>query len=263
MAYEMLTVEKEDRIGTMTLNRPEKLNALGPVILREFESALDDAADDPEIKVLIVRGAGRSFSAGYDLTRDTEGESIGVDRGRLQKNLERWHKIRDFPKPVIAMVHGYCLAGATQLAICCDLIFVADDARIGFPSIPAGAGLIGQMWSWLVGPSRAKYMSFLPGSQISGKEAEAFGWATRSFAPAELEGETYSYARRVTKVPGDLLQIKKLSINRTLDLQGFRAATMFGAEWDAIAHFTDGVQDLRGIMKERGLRGTIDWFQEQ
>ena len=263
MAYEYVTFEKRDLIGTLTLNRPDKLNAMNPALLTEFEAAATEAGRDPEVRVIVIRGAGRSFSSGYDLARNTEQETIDEDRERLQENLERWQKLRDLPKPVIAMVHGHCLAGATQLCIGCDIIFVADDAIIGFPAIPAGAGLIGQMWAWLVGPSRAKYMSFLPGSQLTGKESEAFAWATRSFPADKLEEETYGYARRVSKVPADLLRIKKLSINRTMDLQGFRAATMFGAEWDSIAHFTPGVKELQQSIRERGLRGTIEWFREQ
>ena len=263
MAYELVILEKKDLIGTLTLNRPEKLNALSGALLDEFEAAADEAGRDPEIKVLIIRGGGRAFSSGYDLTREREGETIDEDRRRLQQNLDRWQKLRDLPKPIIAMPHGYCLAGATQLCIGCDLIFVADDCVVGFPAIPAGAGLIGQMWAWLVGPSRAKYMSFLPGSQITGKESEAFGWATRSFPADRLEEETYGYARRIAKVPADLLHIKKLAVNRTMDLQGFRAATMFGAEWDAIAHYTQGVKELQQRIKEHGLRDTIQWFREQ
>ena len=263
MAYEHVTLEKNDLIGTLTLNRPEKLNAMHPPLLSEFEKATTEAEADPEIKALVIRGAGRSFSAGYDLTREAEDETIGEDRSRLQANLDRWQKLRDLTKPVIAMVHGHCLAGATQMCIGCDIIFVADDATIGFPAIPAGAGLIGQMWTWVVGPSRAKYMSFLPGSSLTGKEAEAFAWATRSFPADTLEEETYSYARRISKVPGDLLRIKKLAINRTMDLQGFRAATMFGAEWDAISHFTEGVKDVQQKIRDLGLRGTIEWYREQ
>ncbi len=262
MADPLVTLAKADLIGTLTLNRPEKLNALSPQLLSEFDAAVREAGNDPEIKVLIIRGAGRAFSSGYDLTRSTEGETADKDRERLQENIERWQRLRDLPKPVIAMVHGYCLAGATQLCICADITFVAEDAVIGFPAIPAGAGLIGQTWTWLVGPHRAKWLSFLPGSQITGKESDAIGWATRAFPAQRLEAETWSYARRIAKVPADLLRIKKLSINRVMDVQGFRAAIMFGAEWDAIAHETQGVREVREMIKERGLRGAIQLFQE-
>ncbi len=263
MANGLVILTRDGPVATLTLNRPEKLNALSPALLKEFDGAIDQAAGDADVRVLVIRGAGRSFSAGYDLARDREGTTVGSDRLRLQANLERWHRLRDLPKPVIAMVQGHCLAGATQMCICCDITFVAEDATIGFPSIPAGAGLIGQMWTWVVGPSRAKYMSFLPGSQLTGKEAEGFGWATMAFPRERLERETYSYAKRIARVPPELLQIKKLSINRTVDLQGFRAATMFGAEWDTIAHETEGVKDLQRSIKDRGLRATIESFKEQ
>ncbi len=263
MDDQLVTLAKEDSIGTLTLNRPEKLNAMSPQLLGEFDDALGEAGRDAEIKVLVIRGAGRAFSSGYDLTRSSAGETADQDRERLQANLERWQRLRDLPKPVIAMVHGYCLAGATQLCICADITFVAEDATIGFPSIPAGAGLIGQMWAWHVGPHRAKWLSFLPGSQITGKESEAMGWATRAFPAGKLEEETFGYARRIAKVPADLLRIKKLSINRVMDVQGFRTAIMFGAEWDAIAHETRGVRELRQMIEERGLRGAIQWFQEK
>ena len=261
MSDELVLLNKDGNVGTLTLNRPEKLNALSPQVLDAFEERLQEAGRDDDVKVLVIKGAGRSFSSGYDLTRVAD-PSLDEDRLRLKANLERWLKIRDLPKPVIAMVHGHCLAGATQLCICCDVIFTADDARIGFPAIPAGAGLLGQTWAWYVGPHRAKYMSFLPNSQISGKDAEAFGFATRAFAPDALEHETYDYARRVAKVPADLLRIKKTAVNRVMDLNGFRAAIMYGAEWDSIAHQTDGVREVRRMIDERGLRGAIDWYQD-
>ena len=139
MAFSTITLEKHDLIGTLTLNRPEKLNAMTPALIAEFADALNQVERDPEIKVLIIRGAGRAFSTGYDLTGGwSEGSSkpftIDDDQKFLQRYLEHWLRLRDLPKPVIAMVHGYCLAGATQLCVSTDMIFVADNAQIGFPS---------------------------------------------------------------------------------------------------------------------------------
>ena len=155
-----LILEKQDRIGTLTLNRPEKLNALSPGLLAEFSQALDQIAADDDIKVVIIRGAGRAFSTGYDLSgsggtgnQPHKAYTIDIDRSTLQRMVERWLRLRDLPKPVIAMVHGYCLAGATQLCICSDMIFIAENARVGFPSIPAGAGYVSAMWNWMVGPA--------------------------------------------------------------------------------------------------------------
>ena len=231
---ENILLEKKDHIGTLILNRPEKLNALSPTLLAEFSEAIDQIAADSEIKVVVIRGAGRAFSTGYDLSgadassnrERTRPFMVDDDRSLLQRMVERWLRLRDLPKPVIAMVHGYCLAGATQLCICSDIIFVAENARVGFPSIPAGAGFVSSMWNWMVGPHRTKYMAFLPGSQISGKEAEAFGFATRAFPVDKLEEETYSYARRIVKVPAEKLALEKLSVNRAMDYRGFRTSVL-------------------------------------
>jgi enoyl-CoA hydratase len=267
MELTVITLEKHERIGTLTLNRPEKLNALNQTLMREFAGAIDMVADDPDIKVLIIRGAGRAFSAGYDLGGGGSGRSnpftIEDDRAMLQRYVETWLRLREVPKPVIAMVHGYCLAGATQLCICTDMIFVADNARIGFPSIPAGAGYVSAFWNWMVGPHRTKYMAFLPGSQISGKEAEAMGFATRAFPDDKLEEETYNYARRVAKVPAQKLHLEKLAINRAMDYRGFRASVLSGAEYDALFHFGPGNEEIKKVREERGLRGAIQWYEEQ
>jgi enoyl-CoA hydratase len=268
MAFTTITLAKQDLIGTLTLNRPEKLNAMTPGLIAEFAEALTQVEHDAEIKVLIIRGAGRAFSTGYDLTGGSaDGSSkpftIDDDQRFLQRYIEHWLRLRDLPKPVISMVHGYCLAGATQLCISTDMIFVAENAQIGFPSIPAGAGYVSAFWNWMVGPHRTKYLAFLPGSRISGLEAERMGFATRAFPEESLEQETYSYAQRVAKVPAQKLRLEKLAINRAMDLRGFRVAVQAGAEFDAIFHFGPGNQEIREIQKERGLRGAIKWYEEK
>jgi len=268
MAFTNITLETHDLIGTLTLNRPEKLNAMTPTLIAEMGEALTAIEKDPEIKVVVIRGAGRAFCTGYDLTvglSDGSGQryTLDDDQRSLQRYVEHWLRLRDLPKPVISMVHGYCLAGGSQLAICTDMIFVAENASIGFPSIPAGAGYVSSFWNWMVGPHRTKYMAFLPGSRISGKEAEAIGFATRAFPAETLEQETYDYARRVAKVPAQKLRLEKLAINRAMDMQGFRTAVLAGAEFDAIFHFGPGNEEIRAIQKERGLRGAIQWYEQK
>src|SRR5713101_6518339 len=268
MAFTNLTLEKHELIGTLTLNRPEKLNAMTPQLIAEFSEAISQIEEDPEIKVVIIRGAGRAFSTGYDLTGGfggggSERFTIDDDQRFLQRYVDHWLRLRDLPKPVISMVHGYCLAGATQLCISSDIIFVAEDAQIGFPSIPAGAGYVSAFWNWMVGPHRTKYLAFLPGSQISGKEAEAMGFVTRAFLADKLEEETYGYARRVAKVPAQKLQLEKLAINRAMDFRGFRASVLAGAEYDALFHFGPGNEEIKKVREERGLRGAIQWYEEQ
>jgi enoyl-CoA hydratase len=268
MAFTNLLLDKHELIGTLTLNRPEKLNAMTPALIAEMGQALTEIERDPDIKVLIIRGAGRSFCTGYDLTvglGGTSGEryTLDSDQRSLQHYVEHWLRLRDLPKPVISMVHGYCLAGGSQLAISTDMIFVAENASIGFPSIPAGAGYVSSFWNWMVGPHRTKYLAFLPGSRISGKEAEALGFATRAFPAESLERETYDYAKRVTKVPAQKLWLEKLAINRAMDIRGFRTTVLAGAEFDAIFHFGPGNEEIRAVQKERGLRGAIQWYENK
>lgn len=269
MPFTSIVLERSDLIGTLTLNRPEKLNAMTPQLIAEFSEALTEIDKDSDIKVVVIRGAGRSFSTGYDLTGGSAGGgsserfTIDDDQRFLQRYVDHWLRLRDLPKPVIAMVHGYCLAGATQLCVSSDIIFVAEDAQIGFPSIPAGAGYVSSFWNWMVGPHRTKYLAFLPGSRISGKEAEAMGFATRAFAAANLEKETYDYARRVAKVPAQKLRLEKTAINRAMDLRGFRISVQAGSEFDAIFHFGPGNEEIRKIQKERGLRGAIQWYEQK
>ena len=172
---ELVLLDKQDRIGTLTLNRPEKLNAMNPALLDEFSEAIASVSADEEIKVLVIRGAGRAFSAGYDLAGGGGAKTVDADRTALQHMIERWLSLRELPKPVIAMVHGYCLAGASQICVCSDVIFMADNARLGFPSLPAGAGFVSSMWNWMVGPHRTKYMAFFAGQSDQRQRGRSHG----------------------------------------------------------------------------------------
>jgi enoyl-CoA hydratase len=163
---------------------------------------------------------------------------------------------------VIAQVHGVCAAGSTMLAICCDITIVADDASIRWPSLPIGGGLIGALWTWLIGPKKAKEMSFIAGSEMTGAEAHFWGWANRAVPATDLQDVTLKMARQIARTPPDLLRIKKLAINRVMDVQGFRTAAMFGAEWDAIAHYSTGAAQMTAKISELGLKGAIAWMKQ-
>lgn len=266
MSYENIVYAREGRIATIMLNRPEKLNALNGQLLREFDAALTEFEQDNSVRVLVVRGAGRAFSAGYDLGGgDGEPRELtpDTDRDGLEVNALRWLRLWECPKPTIAMVHGYCLAGASELAVTADITYVAEDARIGFPSLPIGSGDIEAFWYWFVGPKRTKEMSWLLGTQISGRKAYDWGFANDVFPPDLLEEQTYRNARLIARIPPEVLALKKKSVNRLMELQGYRAAVLAGSEWDAIAHFTKAVKEMQGRMREQGMQGAIKWFNEE
>ncbi len=269
MAYKCIIYEKDKpfpKVATITLNRPEKLNALSRPLLAEFEEALADVGKDDNIRVVIIKGAGRAFSAGYDLAPPPEERpavhpDVEEDRQNLYVSVERWLKIWDLPKPVIAQVHGYCLAGASQMVTFCDITIVAEDARIGMPSIPVGGGLLSPTLCWLIGPKLAKELSFNVGVHMTGKQVAAAGWG-RAVPADKLEEEVNTLAKSITRVPLPILRIKKQAINRVMDVQGFREAVHFGAEWDAILHYAKPVEELVRWLREKGLRQAIAEFNE-
>ena len=168
-----IETEIAGRAGTLVLNRPEKLNAFNPEMFEQFGAALKSLNDDPAVKVIIIRGAGRAFSVGNDVAKGGSGYEAGkhehdpvADSMRLRKRMEMWQDIRRCPKPVIAQVHGFCIGVATQMAVCCDITVVSEDAHIGWPAVPLGGGYLSPFSAWLIGPKKAKELSFIAGSRM-------------------------------------------------------------------------------------------------
>ena len=254
--------ERDGRVATVTLNRPEKLNAITTELQDELLAALDDAARDPGVHVAVVRGAGRAFCAGYDVTggNDTITDPP-ADRAWLERVVRGWLRIWDLPIPVIAQVHGSCLAGGTQLAAICDVTFVADDAVIGTPQLPLGAGYVSAFWAWFVGPKKAKEIFLPTGATLSAQEVVAMGLFNRVVDAARLDEEVRSYAEQVARTPRDILGLQKLSINRTQEAQGFRHALLQGAEIDALAHTSPAVRSVHRFIGENGLREALRAFR--
>lgn len=264
--YRYIKVEEELPLVYITLNRPDKLNAMNTELMDEIGRALDHYELNSDVKVIIFKGKGKAFSVGYDLDPTDyirrKPLPIDVDRKRLQDNIERWLRIWEYPKPVIAQVHGYCIAGGTQLALLCDLTVVADDAVIGVPNLPVGAGYIAPFWNWFVGIKKAKEVAFRPGSRISGKEAEKLGWANYAFKVEELAQKTKEIALDIAKVPLDFLIIEKLALNRQMDILGFSTSLRGSAEWDAISHASDGVKYWTNRIREVGLKQAIAEYEK-
>lgn len=266
MSEELIRIERDGHLGYLILNRPEKLNSLSTPMLEQFDAALAELGADENARVVVIKAAGRAFSAGYDLGPDDpmrQNRTTTSDRENQQHKAERWLKLWDLPKPVITQVHGHCLAGATQMCVASDITVVAEDARIGFPALPIGGGMISPTWLWLVGPKRAKELSFTPGSWISGKQAAEWGWANRAVPAEALDATVREMAQKIAHVHPEVLRIKKLANNRVMELQGFRTAFTFGAEWDAILHFAPSVVELQTQIREQGLKAAIAAFNAE
>jgi len=270
--FENIIYEVENGRARITLNRPEKLNALTLELQEELNEALWEADNNNDVHCVILKGAGRAFSAGYDLTG--AGGKVPVSRIESEENdyrksmspdddawrLERAQRYRmalfDMHKPSIAQVHGYCLAGGTDIALLCDMIIAADDAVFAFPPARDLGALPNNMWVYNVGPQWAKRLT-LTGDSITGAEAAEIGLVLKSVPPDLLEQEVEQLADRLALIDPDLLTVNKRIINLALELMGARTLQRLAAENDVRGHNTRGAAGFRKSMMEKGLKETL------
>lgn len=259
-----LLVEQQGYVSTITLNRAESANAINEQMLTELDKVLDDVAGDASVRVVVLRGAGRGFSSGHDRKAPVQGidgpREVAFTRDRMLWLTKRIMRVWDFPKPTIASVHGYCIGAAAQLAVCCDLTFVAEDAEIGIVSLPTGAGYLAPSWALFVGPKRAKQLAFDYGSRIDGLTAVQWGWANATFPAEDLYDQTMRVARRIARVHSDLLVGQKVAINRIAEFQGLLAGMSSGIEIDLLMRSIPEVIETRNKLRELGLRDAIAEF---
>ena len=258
--------EVAGRVATLTIDRQDRLNAISPALDDELLALLDRAEADEGVHAVVVQGAGRAFSTGADTKRDeASGHPVPTstvdDRAGRELNLQRYFRIWDSPLPVIAKVHGYCLGRAVQLAAVCDVTFVAEDARVGAPQLPLGAGFNSVYWAWLIGPKKTKELFFNTGSIINGTEAVRIGLFNRAFPADQLDEGVEEYVRRLARTPRDILTLQKRAINRTQDLRGFREAMLQSVDVNVTAHHSDAVHEMNRRITRDGLRATIEAFQ--
>ena len=270
-AYEHIICEIERGRARITLNRPEKRNALSFALLTELAEALWDADDDKRVHSVILRGAGKSFCAGYDITpglnqpgADTprrtggiyENSTIDDDIWRLERGQRLRMALFDMHKPVLAQVHGHCIAGGTDIALLSDIVIAADDAVFGFPPARDLGALPNQMWLYNCGPQWAKRL-LMTGDTVTGREAAMIGLAMKS-VPADLLGaEVEGLADRLALIDPDLLAANKRIVNLGLELMGARTLQRLAAENDGRAHLAPGTQRFRRLAREKGLRTAL------
>lgn len=244
-------------VRRLTLNRPEKRNALNNALRGALFDALVAFDCDAGTRVAIVRGAGSCFSAGYDLASNTAEDMpypTAMGDGFWPRHVvEGWFRIWDLAKPVIAQVHGWCLAGASELAAACDLVYAAEDAQIGYPPVRLMSPPDMQFHPWLAGMRQAMEL-MLTGDAISGAEAARIGIATRAYPAAELDAAVLAIAQRIAQVPSDLQQLNKRSVHRAMEIMGMRAAIRAGTEIQALGFHQrssrEYMKKLAGGLKE-------------
>jgi len=250
--FTVIEVEKRDKVATICLNRPERLNALDGTARAELIAACDELAADSSVSVVVLKGRGRAFCAGADVRAPIANGldpnyrhpgDTAADWLRAQRDQLFLWKVWDLPKPVIAQVHGYALGMGSLLMTMCDLVVIAEDARVGNARITMGAGMIGTKYAWAIGLRRAKWLDLLPGWRITGKEAVDWGWANIAVPAEDLDDEVAALAEQLAKVPLTHLMFRKVSLNRVWDEMGFRNSLAAGIDFDSLAHkSTEGLE---------------------
>ena len=255
-AHWVLTDEPAPGVRRVTLNRPAKRNALNHALRGALLAALEaaDAADD--VRVMIVRGAGPCFSAGYDLGGGNEGQAFPWftpgGEGHWPRHVTAgWMRIWELSKPVIAQVHGHCLAGGSELATCCDLVYVADDAQMGYPAVRFGVP-DNHFHAWFIGMRRAMEM-MVTGDALTGVECARLGWANASFPAAELEARVLEVAKRVTRVPPDVCALNKRAVHRQMEIMGLHTGLRVGSELCALGTHTQSMARFLENAQQQGL----------
>ena len=265
-AFNNLDYEVSKGRARITLNRPEKRNALSIELVEALSAALWEADDDKSVHCVIIKGAGKSFCAGYDLTPKRRKADDGIERrnGRGVDDdawqIERFQRalrtLTEMHKPTIAQIHGHCYAGGTDLALYCDMLICADDARFGYSALRNMGAAPNQMWLYHVGPQWAKRL-LLTGDTISGEDAARIGLVLKSVPNAMLTQEVEGLADRLSWIDPKMLSSNKRIINIGMAVMGAQLLQRFAAEKDARAHTTQAARDVFRQINTEGLAAAL------
>lgn len=269
MSYSTILYGKKDRIATITLNRPKRLNAINQVMRNELEHAVFEANADQDVRVIILKGAGRAFCAGFDL--DRSGQTAPSARSRAAPS-ELWDPFADYMmtteitakwmsmwrghKPVIAQVHGWCIAGGTDMVLCTDIIIAAEDAQFGYPPARVWGSPMSFMWVYRLGVEWAKRL-MLTGDHVDGKTAERIGLICKAVPTDKLQDEVDSLAKRMAQIPLCQLVSMKLLINQAYENMGLHTTQLLGSIMDSIMRHTPEGRVFAQSLREKGVRATV------
>ena len=259
---ELVLVEDRGPVRVLTLNRPQKLNALSSALVESLSVELAAAAGREETRVLVLAGAGRSFCAGYDLAEESPDSDAGAG---LRRSLDRLLELFDHPKPTIAQVQGHCLAGGCDLMMMCDLAVASEDALFGQPEIRFGAAVVAHVMPWLIGARRAKEFLLTGEDKLPALEAERIGLINRVVPRDRLEDETMRLANSLAVVDPLAMQMTKRAINQAWEAAGFREALLAGVEL-GVEIETAKVperEEFERIAAEHSLGEAIRWRDER
>ena len=267
MAYELITYRTEGALAWISLNRPDKLNAINAAMIQELNQALDAAEADDAVRVILLTGEGRAFSAGFDLDTGLEASSGSAAQQRealgleLRKDFDIIMRFWDCPKPTIAAVHTYCLGSAMEMAVACDITLAATGCRFGAPEVKFGSGIVALVLPWLCGPKKAKEWLLSGNDRVSAEQAEACGLINRVVATEKLLATAREFAIEIAGNDQLAVRLTKQAINRSMDQAGMREALLHALATDIEIESTETEESRRfnEIMKEQGTRAAIAW----
>jgi enoyl-CoA hydratase len=270
MAFETLLYDTAGALATITLNRPDRLNTIVPPMPEELEAAVNRAVADPQVKVIILRGAGRAFCAGFDfgggfhhwdeqLTSDgawDPGKDFVFATSQSLGAVPRFMSLWRAPKPVIAQVHGWCVGGGSDLALCADLVIASEDARIGTSYSRMWGCYLTGMWVYRLGLTRAKELA-LSGRPLSGSEAVQAGLINAAVPFARLEQEVRSRAEQLAGIPASQLAAMKLIVNQAYENMGLSSTQLLGPVLDGLMRNTPEAHDFIELAQREGVGAAV------
>jgi enoyl-CoA hydratase len=270
MNFETIIYEKEGPIAWITLNRPEKLNAISKPMVKELLLATDKAQCDDEVRVIILKGEGRAFSAGFDLEFDeqpdrTEEEELLALKTELHNDFDMIMRFWHSPKPTISAVHTYCLGGAMELAVACDITIAASGCRFGEPEVKFGGGVVAMILPYVCGPKRTKEILLTGNDRISPEQAEEWGLINRVVKPENLVEEARKIALEIARNDQLAVRITKQAINTSYEFGKMRNALKHALELAIVVESTetDESRQFNEILKKEGAKAAIDWRDRQ
>ncbi len=275
----------DGRVARLTLNRPERGNGINRTLVTELERSVEAADLDPNVNVLLLSGAGTGFCGGYDLVESAEGQGRlsgadappgspldpmvmmsnhnpadvwdpMVDYAMMSRNVRAFMSLFHCSKPVVCKVHGFCVAGGTDMALCSDLLVIAADAKIGYPPARVWGSPTTSMWAYRLGAQRAKRLLFT-GDSLSGAEALEWGLAIEAPAPDELDERAEALVERIASLPVNQLQMMKLLVNQSLYSQGLHATQLLGTVFDGITRHTKEGYAFQGLAAREGFKAAV------
>ena len=277
--FETVTIAMDktnERVARLVLNRPEKLNAINSIMPKEIRQAVEWAEKNQDVHVIILEGAGRAFCAGYDLNEYAEGDDPDtikvdhpcrqektpwdpmIDYAMMKQNTEDFMALWRCAKPTIAKIHGYAVAGGSDIALCCDLLVMEDNAKIGYMPTRVWGCPTTAMWTYRLGATRAKQLMFT-GDTINGTKAGEWGLANMSVPLADLEKTTLELADRISGVPNSHLMMHKLVVNQVWHSMGIEQTQMFATVFDGVTRHNPEGMWFRRYAEAQGFKEAVAW----